>query len=210
MPPPPLRLVLCLVLLPVCVRAQGSRAVAPDSMRVVERGAQLRVWTGRTEASALVGRLESADSLVVKIVVSGEAGDPRIRFAQLGVDAAGDALGDSAIAAIPWRLVRTIEVASGRRSRRLANTVYGALIGIAIGGGAGSVYGAMQSRSTCAASGTRSCGITPAAGEGMAIGAVLGAIAGGVYGGVRESFATIWTTLPDRGRQLRGGPGRAR
>ena len=215
-------LLLCLILLPVCVRAQEARAqdvrpqdslgaVGPqDSVRVIEQGARLRVWTGRAETTTLIGRLERADSQAVRIVVSGEEGDPRIKFALLGVETAGDALGDSAIAAIPWRLVRNIDVASGRRSRRVANSVYGALIGAAMGGGAGAVFGALQARSTCTSSGSASCGITPSAGVGMAMGALVGGAAGGVYGGWRESWVTLWTTLPDRGRQLRGGAGRPR
>lgn len=212
-----LRLLLCLIPLPVCVRAQEARALDQraaearrDSARVVEQGARLRVWTGRAETTTLIGRLEGADSLSVRIVVSGEEGDPRIRFALLGVETAGAGLADSAIAAIPWRLVRNIDVASGRRSRRVANSVYGTLIGAAVGGGAGAVFGAMQSRSSCASSGSSSCGITPTAGVGMAIGALVGGVAGGLHSGWRESWVTLWTTLPDRGRQLRGGANRPR
>ena len=206
--PSPRVLLVCLFLLPTLVRAQDGRAA--DSARAPERGARLRVWTGRAESSALVGRLEGADSQAVRIVVSGEEGDPRIKFALLGVETAGAAPGDSAIAAIPWRLVRNIDVASGRRSRRVANGVYGLLIGGAVGGGAGAVLGALQSRSTCASTGTSNCGITPSAGDGMAIGALVGGVLGALYGAGRESWVTLWTPLPDRGRQLRGGAGRPR
>ena len=199
-----LRLLGCLVALPVSMRAQDARTSEPaaDSNRVVERGAKLRIWTGGQESTTLIGRLEGADSLSVRIAVSGEEGDPRLKFALLGVETAGDGTADSVIAAVPWRLIRKIDVSAGLRSRRVANAVYGSLIGAGVIGGLGAVYGGTQAQVNCA-NGASTCGISSSAISGMAIGAAAGGLAGGIYGLVRRSFVILWTPLPDRGRQLR-------
>ena len=201
---PPLSALASLIAFASSLPAQDARPVpqTADSARSVEKGAQLRIWTGSVEASALIGRLEHADSQVVRIAVSGEEGDPRLKFALLGVETAGEGTGDSVIAAVPWRLIRKIDVAAGLRSRRVANTIYGSLIGAAIGGGAGAVSGALRARSDCPGGGT-ACGISSSAGSGMAIGTIVGGVAGALYGAVRRSFVVLWTPLPDRGRQLR-------
>ena len=201
----PLRVVLFLGVLAPCLRAQDTRTAAQPvvSTRAVEKGATLRIWTGGQESTTLTGRLEAADSLSVRIAVSGEHGDPRLAFALLGVETAGEGTADSVVAAVPWRMIRKIEVSSGLRSRRVANTIYGALIGAGVGGGLGTVYGALQARSACPSGGTATCSISSTAASGMAVGAVVGGVAGGVYGAARRSFVILWTPLPDRGRQLR-------
>ena len=202
---PCLRVMLCLVALAPPLRAQDARVAEQraDSNRVVEKGAQLRIWTGTQESTTLIGRLEGADSQSVRIVVSGEEGDPRLKFVLLGVAASGDGTADSVVALVPWRLIRKIEVASGLRSRRVANAIYGSLIGAGVLGGLGAVYGATQANSNCSSGSANTCGISASSMSGMATGAVVGGLAGGIYGVVRRSFVILWTPLPDRGRQLR-------
>ena len=189
----------CALLAAFPVAAQDS-ASAP-----VARGAVLRFSFGRVETTQLIGRLERSDSLIVRVLVGGDEGDPGMRAARLGLSVAEAGQGDSMVIAVPWRTVRIVEVASGRRSRRAPNGILGAVIGAGIGGGMGAVIGATRAKSSCSLVSSSNCGISPAAGEGAVIGAALGGIIGGIYGAAREAWATVWVPLPERGRQLREG-----
>lgn len=179
---------------------------AQDSVSTpVARGAVLRFSFGRLETTTLIGRLDRSDTSIVRVMVGGDEGDPSLRAARLGLSVAEAGTGDSLMIAVPWRTVRIVEVASGRRSRRTQNGLMGALIGTGIGGGVGAVLGATVAKSTCSLGSSSSCGISPSAGEGALIGVAIGGLVGGIYGAIRESWATIWTPLPERGRQLREG-----
>lgn len=179
---------------------------AQDSANApVMRGAVLRFSFGRLETATLIGRLDRSDSSIVRVMVGGDEGDPGLRAARLGLSVAETGKGDSMLIAVPWRTVRIVEVASGRRSRRAQNGLMGALIGTGIGGGVGAVMGATVAKSTCSLGSSSNCGISPSAGEGALIGGALGGLVGGIYGAIRESWTTVWTPLPERGRQLREG-----
>ncbi len=189
-----------------CAAGAAGPLAAQDSVSTpVARGAVLRFSFGRVETATLVGRLDRSDSSMVRVMVSGDEGDPGLRAARLGLSVAEAGTGDSVMIAVPWRTVRIVEVASGRRSRRTQNGLMGALIGTGIGGGVGAVLGATVAKSTCSLGSSSSCGISPSAGEGALLGVAIGGLVGGIYGAVRESWATIWTPLPERGRQLREG-----
>lgn len=177
---------------------------AQDSVRVsLDRGAVLRFTFGRLNSTSLEGRLERSDSALVRVMVSGEEGDVRLRADRLGLSALEAGLGDSMIVAVPWRLVRVVDVASGKRSRRAQNGLVGGVIGAGIGGGVGAVLGATMSNTTCSAGSNSNCGISSETGQGAVLGAVAGLIAGAVVGAFREAYATVWTPLPERGRALR-------
>jgi hypothetical protein len=79
----------------------------------------------------------------------------------------------------------------------------GGIIGAGIGGGVGAVLGAALAKTDCGAGSSNTCGISSETGQGAIIGAVAGLIAGAVVGAFHESFATVWTPLPERGRALR-------
>ncbi len=197
---------------PVCLALVLFASVAPlaaqDSVQVpVSRGAVLRFTMGRVNSTTLEGRLERSDSTNVHVMVSGEEGDVRLRADRLGLNVSGTGTGDSMIVAVPWRLVRIVEVAAGKRSRRLQNGLLGGVIGAGIGGGVGAVVGATMSKNACGAASSVNCGISSETGQGALIGAVAGAVAGIVVGAFRETFATVWLPLPERGRALREARG---
>jgi hypothetical protein len=177
---------------------------AQDSVRVaLDRGAVLRFTFGRLNSTSIEGRLERSDSTMVRVMVSGEEGDVRLRADRMGLSAMEAGLGDSMIVAVPWRIVRIVEVASGKRSRRVQNGLLGGIIGAGLGGGVGAVLGATMAKNDCGAASNNNCGISSETGQGAVIGAVAGLIAGAVVGAFREAYATVWTPLPERGRALR-------
>lgn len=177
---------------------------AQDSVRVsLDRGAVLRFTFGRINSTSIEGRLDRSDSAMVRVMVSGEEGDVRLRADRLGLSAMEAGLGDSMIVAVPWRLVRLVEVATGKRSKRVQNGLLGGVIGAGLGGGVGAVLGATMAKSDCGAGSTSNCGISSETGQGAIIGAVAGLIAGAVVGAYRDAYATVWTLLPERGRALR-------
>lgn len=195
------RLSVCLALV---LSANVAPLAAQDSVTVpVARGSVLRFTMGRVNATTLEGRLERTDSTNVLVMVSGEEGDVRLRADRLGLNVASVGTGDSMIVAVPWRLVRIVEVAAGKRSRRVQSGLLGGVIGAGIGGGAGAVIGATMSKNACGAASSVNCGISSETGQGALIGSVAGALAGIVVGAFRETFATVWLPLPDRGRALR-------
>ena len=189
-----------------CAALAAARpAGAQDSVAAVHRGALVRAWLGRGEIATIVGRLYSPDSNALRLAVPNEDNAGRDRADRLGATVLGPGTGDTVIVAMPWRTVFSVEVASGTRSIRFANAMYGGLVGSAVGGAVGLLVGAASARSTCAAGASNYCGISGSTGEGAAIGATLGAIAGGIWGASRRAEAIVWTALPDRGLQLRGG-----
>ena len=190
--------------LALLVCAATRPLAAQDSVSVpLARGAVLRFTFGRLNSTTLEGRLERSDSSVVRVMVSGEEGDVRLRADRMGLSALDAGLGDSMIVAVPWRLVRVVDVASGKRSRRFQNGLLGGVIGAGLGGGVGAVLGATMAKSDCGAGSSSNCGISSETGQGAIIGAAAGLIAGVVVGAFREAYATVWTPLPERGRVLR-------
>ena len=182
---------------------------AQDTLQVpIARDAVLRLSFGRLESQRIEGRLERSDSLVVRVLVGGAEGDPRLRAERLGLNVLEAGTGDSVSLGVPWRLVRIVEVASGQRSRRAQNGLLGGTIGAAIGGGVGAVLGATMAKSSCSFGSSSNCGISASTGEGAAWGALAGAVGGAMYASWRDSFVTVWTPLPDRGRALREGVSR--
>lgn len=199
-----LPLVLALACAPAA-RAQDSLA-AP-----VPRGAVLRVTLGAATLgpSRIEGRLDRSDSTILRLMVSGEEGDVRLRADRLGLTAQEAGTGDSMIVAVPWRMARLVDVATGRRSRRPQNALLGGVIGGGLGGGLGAVIGAALAKSTCNA-GTATntnCGISAETGQGALIGGLIGGVVGAFVGAARQSTETVWTPLRDRGKVLRGGTG---
>ena len=194
-----------LVIAPIGLLAALCLPVAAqDTVQVrVERGAVLRFTMGRQPVTSIEGRLERSDSAVARVMVGGEEGDVKLRADRLGLSVVEGGVSDSMLVAVPWRLVRIVEVATGQRSRRVQNGLLGGVIGGGLGGGLGAVIGATASKTTCQANSSTQCGISAETGQGALAGAVLGAIVGAFVGARREAFATVWTALPERGKTLR-------
>ncbi len=191
-----------------CTVACALPARAQDSLSApVARGAVLRLTMGRVDATQLTGRLDRSDSVAVRLMVSGEEGDVRLRADRMGLTAQEAGTGDSIIVAVPWSRVRLVDVATGTRSRRTQNALLGGVIGGGLGGGLGAVVGAALAKSTCTAgtSTNTNCGISADAGQGALLGALIGGTVGAIVGASRESRETVWTPLRDRGKVLREG-----
>ncbi len=186
--------------------APTAYAAAQDSVTVaVSVGSVLRFTFGRVQSTTLEGRLDRSDSAIVRVMVGGEAGDVRLRADRLGLTVAESGAVDSMIVAVPWRLVRIVEIAAGRQSRRIPNGIMGGLIGAGVGGGVGAVLGATMSSTSCAAAASTNCGISSETGKGAVIGAVAGLLAGAMVAAFREAYEILWVPLPERGRVLRQG-----